>query len=241
MSSCLREQDSPKHSKIKRDSFAVTEAGLLLKIEGFRRQNQFPFPWLVFGRTVTGKRHTLPYRAPDPPVSLSPCDDLQVVWMDVEMTQGPKNSFAVISKISIKLMFPLFSKFRVIRKALKRWDKVLSLTPYSGFCAVPIKLGYKPLVEPFYWVVEVLNDQASIIVKPVKGEPYRIGEVYGFYGFSNFTDFKLGSPIVVVEGMADWAAIRSIYPLLPYYIHQLVIRQAILLSEINNEQSDPCL
>ena len=95
---------------------------------------------------------------------------------------------------------------------IKRWDDVIDNYKYSGVVKIPVKLGYRVFQHPFYFVFEKMQDEEMIYFRPVKGEPYRVGEVYGFFGLLHFTNYELGDPIILVEGISDWEAVRRFYP-----------------------------
>lgn len=94
---------------------------------------------------------------------------------------------------------------------LKRWDKVLEIYPFSGTVKLPVRVNNVPFVNPFHYVVEKQQSEEMLFIKPVTGEPYRLGEVYGFFGFSDFDGYRRNWPIILVEGISDWAAVKTEY------------------------------
>jgi hypothetical protein len=94
---------------------------------------------------------------------------------------------------------------------IARWDLVLDQYPFSGTVVRPVKLGTRVFREPFYFVVEKVNGHESLRIKPVKGDQWSIGDVYGFFGFHAFEDYVYDMPILVVEGLSDWAVCRQYY------------------------------
>jgi hypothetical protein len=98
---------------------------------------------------------------------------------------------------------------------IPRWDNVLDMYPYSGTVVIPVKIGARVFKEPFYFVIEKVNDRESLRIKPVKGDQWSLGDVYGFFGLYDFFDYTLDMPILVVEGLSDWAAVK------PYYKYTL--------------------
>jgi hypothetical protein len=95
---------------------------------------------------------------------------------------------------------------------IKRWNNVLIQTANSGTVLLPIVLGGRLFREPLYWVCEKIGPKELLRVKPVKGEQWGIGDCYGFFGLSEFDKYEYGKPIILVEGISDWAVIRLFYP-----------------------------
>jgi hypothetical protein len=112
-----------------------------------------------------------------------------------------------------------------------RWDHVLSRAPFSGSVVHPVRMAGREFREPFYFVMEKVGGREALHVRPVRGEPWRVADVHGFYGFHAFGDFVRGMPILVVEGISDWAVCSRHYP---YVLASLTAwighRQAYLLS-----------
>lgn len=118
---------------------------------------------------------------------------------------------------------------------IKRWDNVLDTYPFSGTVVMPVKLGFRLFRDPFYFAIEKVNDKESIRVKPVKGDQWSMGDVYGFFGLHDFKDYVYGMPILIVEGYSDWAVWKK------YYRYVLAAgsawisrRQAYFLSGLTN-------
>ena len=119
---------------------------------------------------------------------------------------------------------------------IKRWDNVLDTYKFSGSVVIPIKLGTSMRVfrDPFYFIIEKVNDQESVRIKPVEGDQWSIGDVYGFFGLHDFADYKLDMPIFVVEGLSDWAAVKKYYKYtLASLSAWLTARQLYFLSEMS--------
>lgn len=110
-----------------------------------------------------------------------------------------RNSLQVLTQVAKKR--PL---------GLKRWDNILKIYEMSGTVTIPVKLDYMTFSEPFYFVFEKLDDKELLYVKPLKGEPWVEGSVYGFFGLSKMENYS-GEPIVCVEGIADWGVWKSYY------------------------------
>lgn len=117
---------------------------------------------------------------------------------------------------------------------ISRWDNVLDTYPFSGTVVLPVKIGNRVFRDPFYFVVEKVNNRESLRIKPVKGDQWSLGEVYGFFGLYDFGDFVYDMPILVVEGISDWAVCK------PYYKYTVAAlsawvgyRQAFFLSSIS--------
>jgi hypothetical protein len=94
---------------------------------------------------------------------------------------------------------------------IRRWDNVLDMYPFSGTVVIPVKIGTRVFREPFYFVIEKVNDKESLRIKPVKGDQWSMGDCYGFFGLHAFDDYVLDMPILVVEGLSDWVACRKYY------------------------------
>lgn len=99
------------------------------------------------------------------------------------------------------------------RLGIKRWDNVIDRYKFSGTVTIPIKLGkrIRSFSDPFYFVFEKVNDHESLRIRTVDGEQWSSGDVYGFFGLHNFGDFTLDKPILIVEGISDWAAVNEYY------------------------------
>jgi hypothetical protein len=74
-----------------------------------------------------------------------------------------------------------------------------------------VKIGGRLFREPFYFLVEKIGDKERMQIKPVKGDPWSIGDVYGFFGLYDFADYTYNMPILVVEGISDWAVVKQYY------------------------------
>lgn len=94
---------------------------------------------------------------------------------------------------------------------ISRWDYVLNSYKYSGTVKLPVRINGIGFSTPFYFIIEKLQAEEMIFIRPIEGEPYRIGDVYGFFGLSTFKGYKKEYPIILVEGIADWAAIKNHY------------------------------
>jgi len=117
---------------------------------------------------------------------------------------------------------------------IPRWDNVLDMYPFSGTVVVPVKLGSRVFREPFYFVVEKVNGHESLRVKPVNGDQWSLGEVYGFFGLHAFGDFVYEMPILIVEGISDWAVCKKYYKYVLASLSAWVgYRQAFFLSGIS--------
>lgn len=118
---------------------------------------------------------------------------------------------------------------------LKRWDNILDVYPFSGTVRVPIKVGYRVFEIPFYFIIEKVNDKESLRVKPIEGDQYQIGDVYGFFGLSGFESYRYGMPIMLTEGTSDWGFCKTRYI---YTLTTLTAgvsyKQAFFLSNLTN-------
>ena len=95
---------------------------------------------------------------------------------------------------------------------IKRWDLLISDLENSGSVKIPMAFGNAHVEGSFYYVLEKVGRQRLVFVRPLQGNRLRFGECFGFYGFSHFQGYRLGNPIVVVEGLADWVVVRKIHP-----------------------------
>ena len=119
---------------------------------------------------------------------------------------------------------------------IKRWDLVLATYKASGSVVIPVQVATRVMRDPFYYVHEAINDQGFLFVKPVIGDPYSLGSVYGFFGLSDFKGYKKGTPIVVVEGIADWAVVKQYYQyVLCALTANLTARQLFFLSGLTDK------
>ena len=117
---------------------------------------------------------------------------------------------------------------------IKRWDNVLKRYPFSGTVVIPVKLGYKIMKEPFYFVIEKIGYYECLRVKPVKGEQWGMGDVFGFFGLHDFSDFTYEMPILIVEGISDWGVCKGYYKyVLASLSAHVGYRQAFLLSNLS--------
>ena len=118
---------------------------------------------------------------------------------------------------------------------IERWDNVLDMYPFSGTVVLPVKIAGRVFREPFYFVVEKVNNHESLRIKPVKGDQWSIGDVYGFFGLYDFGDFTFDMPILVVEGISDWAVCKKYYKYVVSSLSAWVgYRQAFFLSNISS-------
>lgn len=92
-----------------------------------------------------------------------------------------------------------------------RWDNLLDVYAASGTVTVPVEIGAQIMAEPFYFLYEKIDTQEMLFIRPLKGEQWSIGDVYGFLGLSDFEDFKIGMPIITVEGAADLHTVKQYY------------------------------
>jgi len=120
---------------------------------------------------------------------------------------------------------------------IKRWDYVLTQHKDSGTVLFPVKVGDYVLRNPFYFVIEQVNEEQMLYIRYAQSsEPFRIGDCYGFFGLSYFNDFKYDSPIILTEGIADWAVLRTCYP---YVLCTLTAgvssRQRFILRNLTNK------
>ena len=96
---------------------------------------------------------------------------------------------------------------------VQRWDVAVSEIETAGVVKIPCDFGKFKFPGKFYYVYEEFGNKKMIFIRMFKGgEPFRLGDVHGFFGLSKFQGFKRGFPVMVVEGIADWVALRSIYP-----------------------------
>lgn len=95
---------------------------------------------------------------------------------------------------------------------LKRWDMFVDYYPHSGIVSLPMKVGYNEFKIPFYFYVEKVFEEEALFIKPVEGEPYRVGLVWNFFGLHNFGSYRMGWPVIIVEGTSDWRALIEHYP-----------------------------
>lgn len=109
---------------------------------------------------------------------------------------------------------------------IPRWDFVVNSYRYSGTVKLPVRVNNVVFHTPFYFVIEKLQIEEMIYIRPIEGEPYRLGDVYGFFGLSTFHGYKKDYPIILVEGIADWAAVKN------YYKYVL----AVLTSNVSTKQ-----
>ena len=94
-----------------------------------------------------------------------------------------------------------------------RWDAVIREVPTSGVIRIPVDFGRFKFPDQSYYVYEEFAGKKMIYLRMLHGgEPFRLGDVHGFFGFSLFRGFTRSFPIIVCEGIADWVALRSIYP-----------------------------
>lgn len=93
----------------------------------------------------------------------------------------------------------------------KRWNIFLETYKFSGTQRLPIKLFGRIWREPFYYFFEKIGNQELFFVKPIRGEPYREGDVFKFFGFTAFKDWSLDNPIILVEGPADLICMKKFW------------------------------
>ena len=106
---------------------------------------------------------------------------------------------------------------------------------YSGTCKLPIRINGIGFGSPFYWVVEKEQNEEMIHIRLLEGEPYRLGDVYGFFGFSTFQKYKRNIPIIIVEGISDWAVVKEFYPyVLAILTSTVSTKQLFFLSSLTN-------
>lgn len=118
---------------------------------------------------------------------------------------------------------------------IPRWDNILDIYPFSGTVGVPIQVGHRVFSVPFYFLLEKINGQESLRVKPLEGDQYSIGAPYGFFGLHAFEDYQYGLPIMLVEGVSDWGVCKKSYK---YTLSTLTAsvsqRQAFFISNMTN-------
>lgn len=105
---------------------------------------------------------------------------------------------------------------------IPRWDRFMEVYPFSGIVVMPVRLNGFLLDNPFYWAVEKVYEHERLFVKQVEGDPYSLGDVFGFFGMYDFVNFNPRDPIFLVEGPADWSAVK------PYYRWVLSVNKASL-------------
>jgi len=117
-----------------------------------------------------------------------------------------------------------------------RWDQLLDVYAASGTVTIPVEIGVQVMAEPFYFLFEKVGNNEMLFIRPLKGEQWSIGDAYGFLGFSDFTGFKIGMPVITVEGAAD------LYTLKRYYRYvlstngaKMSVKQQYFLSNITKD------
>jgi hypothetical protein len=123
----------------------------------------------------------------------------------ISSIKDPRIKEAIITIAQIKL-------FEKDYLGIKRWDNLLKGFHTSGVVKLPVQVFNRVWRTPFYYFIEGLGNQEMMYIKPIKGEPYRQNDVFGFFGMSGFAKYQPEFPIILVEGPADWATIKQVYP-----------------------------
>lgn len=95
---------------------------------------------------------------------------------------------------------------------IEHWDQFIQHYKNSGTVRIPVQFGHWKSDSAFYYVLESVGTKRMVFIKQLTSQPTRFGDCYGFFGFHTFRRYKMGRPIMVVEGIVDWWQARRIYP-----------------------------
>jgi hypothetical protein len=99
-----------------------------------------------------------------------------------------------------------------ISMGVPHWDHFIAAHERAGSVRIPVQFGHWQSTSAFYYVWEAVGAKRMVYFRQLTDQPARFGDCYGFFGFHSFASFKLGQPIMVVEGIIDWFVAQRIYP-----------------------------
>jgi len=95
---------------------------------------------------------------------------------------------------------------------VSHWDAFIKAHANAGTVRIPVQFGHWQSTSAFYYVLESVGSKRMVYFRQLTDQPARFGDCYGFFGFHDFAGFRLGTPIMIVEGIVDWWQAKRFYP-----------------------------